>query len=150
MIAEQYLGLSPVLLAFFLAPIASEMPEVLESISLSRKGKTQSINIAFSNLVGGTVTKTTLLTGIFAIYGVQKQYTWDVPSFPISIGLLAMCALIVGLMGWYYDHHPAKHGSAMFMLFAVVAVLQYYVTVTYGLEDGVLPEQGKRPKVKLL
>jgi len=29
---------NPVLLAFFLAPIASEAPEILESVSLSRKG----------------------------------------------------------------------------------------------------------------
>lgn len=43
---------------------ASEMPEILESISLSRKGRSQSINIAFSNLVGGTITKTTLLCGV--------------------------------------------------------------------------------------
>ena len=55
---------NPILLAFFLAPIASEAPEILESISLSRKGNPQSINIAFSNLVGGTITKTTLLTGV--------------------------------------------------------------------------------------
>lgn len=43
---------NPILLAFFLAPVASEMPEILESISLSRKGKEQTINVAFSNLVG--------------------------------------------------------------------------------------------------
>lgn len=55
---------SPTLLAFFLAPIASEAPEILESISLSRKGNLQNINIAFSNLVGGTITKTTLLSGV--------------------------------------------------------------------------------------
>jgi Ca2+/Na+ antiporter len=53
-----------ILLAFFLAPIASEMPEILESISLSRKGNTQNINIAYSNLIGGTITKTTLLLGV--------------------------------------------------------------------------------------
>lgn len=55
---------NPILLAFFLAPIASEMPEILESVSLSRKGKENSINIAFSNLIGGTITKTTLLCGV--------------------------------------------------------------------------------------
>jgi Ca2+/Na+ antiporter len=55
---------SPTLLAFFLAPIASEAPEILESISLSRKGNLQNINIAFSNLIGGTITKTTLLCGV--------------------------------------------------------------------------------------
>jgi Ca2+/Na+ antiporter len=58
------IGLTPLALAFFFAPIASEAPEILESISLSRKGKTQSINIAFSNLVGGTLSKTTLLLGV--------------------------------------------------------------------------------------
>jgi Ca2+/Na+ antiporter len=55
---------SPTLLAFFLAPIASEAPEILESISLSRKGHPQSINVAFSNLVGGTLSKTTLLCAV--------------------------------------------------------------------------------------
>ncbi len=35
------LKVSPTLLAFFLAPIASEMPEILEAISLSRKGHVQ-------------------------------------------------------------------------------------------------------------
>jgi Ca2+/Na+ antiporter len=41
------------------------MPEILESISLSRKGKIQNINIAVSNLMGGTITKTTLLCGVW-------------------------------------------------------------------------------------
>ena len=65
-----YWSLTPMLLAFFLAPVASEMPEILESISLSRKGNMQNINIAFSNMVGGTITKTTLLCSVssFIVY----------------------------------------------------------------------------------
>ncbi len=62
--AAALLKVNPILLAFFLAPIASEAPEILESISLSRKGNSQSINIAYSNLIGGTITKTTLLCGV--------------------------------------------------------------------------------------
>lgn len=58
------LHIHTIVLAFFLAPIASEAPEILESISLSRKGKAQNINIAFSNLVGGTISKTTLFVGV--------------------------------------------------------------------------------------
>jgi len=58
---------NPILFAFFLAPIASEMPEILESISLSRKGRLQNLNIAVSNLLGGTITKTTFLCGIFFV-----------------------------------------------------------------------------------
>lgn len=63
---------SPTLLAFFLAPIASEMPEILEAVSLSRKGHVQAINVAYSNLIGGTITKTTLMCGIFSVFGVWK------------------------------------------------------------------------------
>lgn len=62
--AAALMKVNPILLAFFLAPIASEAPEILESISLSRKGNSQSINIAYSNLIGGTITKTTLLCGV--------------------------------------------------------------------------------------
>jgi Sodium/calcium exchanger protein len=62
-VAEQ-LNVSSALFAFFLAPIASEAPEILEAISLSKKGHSQSINVAFSELIGGTVTKTTLLCGV--------------------------------------------------------------------------------------
>ena len=61
---SKLLKVNPSLLAFFLAPVASEAPEILESITLSRKGKIQSINIAYSNLIGGTITKTTLLCGV--------------------------------------------------------------------------------------
>eukprot|EP01087_Luapelamoeba_hula_P023480 TRINITY_DN8637_c0_g1_i2.p1 TRINITY_DN8637_c0_g1~~TRINITY_DN8637_c0_g1_i2.p1 ORF type:complete len:300 (-),score=35.31 TRINITY_DN8637_c0_g1_i2:77-976(-) len=75
------LSISPTLLAFFLAPIASEAPEILESISLSRKGNSQSINIAFSNLIGGTITKTTLLCSILCFYGMSREYACEsIPS----------------------------------------------------------------------
>lgn len=70
--AASVLDVNPILLAFFLAPVASEAPEILESISLSRKGNSQSINIAYSNLVGGTITKTTLLVGVCAD-GVEQR-----------------------------------------------------------------------------
>ena len=64
---------SPTLLAFFLAPVASEAPEILESISLSRKGNEQNINIAISNMVGGTITKTTLLCGVCIPFDFKQK-----------------------------------------------------------------------------
>jgi Ca2+/Na+ antiporter len=67
-----FFAVSPTLLAFFLAPVASEMPEILEAVSLSRKGHVQAINVAYSNLIGGTITKTTLMCGIFSLFGVWK------------------------------------------------------------------------------
>ena len=69
-------NVSPTLLAFFLAPIASEAPEILESVSLSRKGGLQNINIAYSNLIGGTITKTTLLVGVRTNYMCTLAVAW--------------------------------------------------------------------------
>lgn len=82
------MNVSPTLLAFFLAPIASEAPEILESISLSRKGNSQNINIAFSNLVGGTITKTTLLCGVRNCLLLSTYYSCIHhyhPNFTLSI-----------------------------------------------------------------
>lgn len=107
---SQQLSVNPILLAFFLAPVASEMPEILESVSLSRKGKENSINIAFSNLVGGTITKTTLLCGVRTIGGffsleVSQSLTHHIlpnrysPFMELHVGLHGKCPTTVS--AWY-------------------------------------------------
>jgi len=123
--AASSLKVNPILLAFFLAPIASEMPEILESISLSRKGNSQNINIAFSNLIGGTITKTTLLCGIFCFYGVSKGFEWESPSYTVSLFLLAMCAAAAAIIGYSVNKQTTTHGLLLFALFACTGVVQY-------------------------
>jgi cation:H+ antiporter len=122
----ELMGTSPTLLAFFLAPLASEAPEILESIQLSRKGKLQNINIAYSNLVGGTVTKTTLLAAIFAFYGVWQGFEWISPTYTVSLWLLIICALAAALIGGLFHRQRRIHGAALFGLFIVCAIIQYF------------------------
>jgi Ca2+/Na+ antiporter len=98
--ASALLKVSPTLLAFFLAPVASEMPEILEAVSLSRRGHVQAINVAYSNLIGGTITKTTLMCGIFSLFGVWKEFAWEVPNYSFSLCLLAGCALVAAVVGF--------------------------------------------------
>jgi len=121
------LEVSPTLLAFFLAPIASEAPEILESISLSRKGHPQSINIAFSNLVGGTLSKTTLLCAIFCFYGAQKNLVWEAPNYTISLVLVCVCALAAAATGFAFKHQTQRHGVSLFVLFIVCGLIQYFL-----------------------
>jgi len=123
--AASSLHVNPILLAFFLAPIASEMPEILESVSLARKGNSQNINIAMSNLVGGTMSKTTLLCGIFCFFGVSQEFQWESPSYTISLCLLILCAGAAAGIGYLFQQQTQYHGVFLFALFIVVGVIQY-------------------------
>jgi len=133
-----YLRVNPILLAFFLAPIASEMPEILESISLSRKGNSQNINIAFSNLVGGTVAKTTLLCGIFSIYGKYKEFAWESPSYTLSLFLLAICALCASSIGAFFSKQRSWHGICLFVLFTICGFIEYIMNSSVDVEENIV------------
>eukprot|EP00761_Pharyngomonas_kirbyi_P002984 gb/GECH01002988.1/.p1 GENE.gb/GECH01002988.1/~~gb/GECH01002988.1/.p1 ORF type:complete len:344 (+),score=67.67 gb/GECH01002988.1/:1-1032(+) len=127
------LNINPIVLAFFCAPVASEAPEILEAISLARKGKNQNINIAFSNLVGGTISKTTLLCGLLCFYSVAKEYSWISPSYTISMLLVIICAGAVGLFG-FAANHDGNRGKLLLGLFLIVSFVQYLFSSETSLE----------------
>jgi len=137
--AAALLKVNPILLAFFLAPIASEAPEILESISLSRKGNAQSINIAYSNLIGGTITKTTLLCGIFCFFGIAKGFVWE-PSYSLSLGMLSFCAGSAAGIGRVFHQQSKWHGMALLILFVITGAIQY--TTNSSFEEEVFPDEG--------
>jgi Ca2+/Na+ antiporter len=140
-LAERF-EINSVLLAFFLAPIASEMPEILESISLSRHGRTNSINIAFSNLIGGTITKTTLLCSVFCFFGVQRGFAWESPSYTISLALLVFSAATAAIIG-AYDHRPNKwHGVVLWVLFLFAGGTQYAINGRVVIDESALATAG--------
>jgi len=138
--AAYTLKVNPILLAFFLAPIASEAPEILESISLSRKGNATSINVAFSNLIGGTITKTTLLCGIFCFFGVSKKFTCESPSYTLSLSLLIVCAGTAAAIGGLVKQQTKYHGLLLFGLFLLTGILQY--TTNSHFEGEIFPDEG--------
>jgi len=120
-----------ILLAFFLAPIASEMPEILESISLSRKGNLQNINIAVSNLMGGTITKTTLLCGIFCYFGVTKEFTWETPNYSTSLLLTCICAATAAGLGYFPRTQLTWHSYVLIGIFVITCIVQYFFNSTF-------------------
>jgi len=128
--AASSLNVNPILLAFFLAPIASEMPEILESVSLARKGNSQNINIAMSNLIGGTMSKTTLLCGILCFFGVQHEFEWESPAYTTSLALLILCAGAAAAIGFLFKQQTQYHGIFLFVLFVVVGCVQYWTNAS--------------------
>jgi len=137
--AAALLEVNPLLLAFFLAPIASEAPEILESISLSRKGNSQSINIAYSNLIGGTITKTTLLCGVFCFFGVFKGFAWE-SSYSLSLLLLAICAAAAAGIGTMFNQQFKWHGVALLLLFVLTGAIQFFTNSKFN--DEIFPDEG--------
>lgn len=127
----EMMGVGPLALAFFFAPIASEAPEIIESITLSRKGKTQNINIAFSNLVSGTISKTTLLTGIFCLYSTSRGYEWISPSYTVSVLLIMISSASAAAFGLQTEH-PAARGKALMALFLFCAAVQFISAYSSG------------------
>jgi len=120
--------INAVMLAFFLAPIASEAPEILEAIQLSRKGRTKSINVAFSNLMGGTVSKTTLLLGILHLYGALVPHAWITPIYPVSIACVVICCAFTAWLGHHFQRHPAVHGLYLLVPYLFSAAIQGYLS----------------------
>jgi len=117
------------------------MPEILESISLSRKGHRQSINVAVSNLMGGTITKTTLLCGIFSYYGVANSYAWESPNYTLSLGLLSFCAAVSASTGYFFSHQKTIHAYILAGVFVVTGVIQYVFNSHYV--EVITPELDK-------
>lgn len=118
--------INPTLLAFFLAPVASEMPEILESISLSLKGNSNNINIAISNLIGGTITKTTLLMAVFSIFGIWKNISWESPNYTINLMMMIICSIFVGLVSYLAPKQSKIHSLLLFALFFSTCFIQYF------------------------
>ena len=108
------------------------MPEILEAVSLSRRGHVQAINVAFSNLIGGTITKTTLMVGLFSLFGVYRGFVWEEPNYSFSLCLLAVCALSAALVGFLPDSLKSWHGLGLWILFGVVALTQYFLNGQFG------------------
>ena len=125
-IAEQ-LNMSPTMLAFLLAPVASEAPEILESITLARKGTVGAVNVAYSNLIGGTVTKTTLLTGLFGLYGAAYGVPWDT-DYTVGLVMLAASAAAASALGVFVRRLTALHGQLLVLLFVMASAVQVVIS----------------------
>lgn len=129
-------GISPLVIAFFCGPIASEAPEILEALSLARKGKSQNINIGISNLVGGTMSKTTLLVSLFCWYGIADGLVFS-PMHAKSMLLVVLCAGVAAYVTSFRETLTARWGQGLMGLFVLTGLAQWLISGGSGHSDAV-------------
>ena len=117
-------GLDPLVVAFFVAPLASEAPEILGAVAMSRKGSTKMVGIALSNLVGGTVAKVSILLGIMCFFGVfggdSLQWEWRA-VYVVSFVAVIVCGVAIGTLVTQLKRVEARMGYACLLLYGISA-----------------------------
>ncbi|CAG7594765.1 sodium:calcium antiporter [Candidatus Vallotia tarda] len=97
---SQYLGVSPLLLSLIMIPIATELPEKINTILWVRCGKD---TLAFSNLTGAMVFQGTILPALGIILTPWQPCLEALTSIAITLTAVAWCQVLLrdrGLPIW--------------------------------------------------
>lgn len=108
------LGLSAVVTALLLSPVATELPEVMNAIIWVRQGKTQ---LALANISGAMMIQATVPSGIGILFTPWK---FDGPL--ILAGLVTMAAIVYllrQLRSQRFTAHRLTYVAVLYMVFAV-------------------------------
>jgi Ca2+/Na+ antiporter len=134
--AAQRNELNSTLLAFFLAPIAIDLPDIILSWP-SNAGKRDSVTLAISNFVSSAVSKTSLVLGLICLYGYWHELQWQ-NLYALDLFIIAACSLAAGVAVWVPTTLNKSHGVMLFAVFLLVALCQYmysssldFIQVTY-------------------
>src|SRR5690242_2968020 len=64
---------------------------------------------------------------ILCFYGIFKEYAWESPNYTISLSLIITCAVAAAGIGALFQRQAAWHGMALFALFVVTGLIQYFL-----------------------
>jgi cation:H+ antiporter len=108
------LGLSPVVVPLLLAPIATELPEILNAVIWARQGKTQ---LALANISGSMMIQATVPSGIGVLF---TSWRFDAPLILAA----AMTASAISYLLWLLkaDKLTAGRLAGAFGFYAAFAV----------------------------
>jgi hypothetical protein len=72
---------------------------------------------------------------IFCFYGVRKEFAWEAPNYTISLCLISVCAFAAAAIGFGFHHQTHRHGAALFALFVVCGLVQYFLNGSTAEEE---------------
>jgi cation:H+ antiporter len=113
--AGPQLGLSSAVVALLLAPVATELPEVMNALIWVRQGKTQ---LALSNLSGSMMVQTTIPSGLALLFT-----DWDLGGPLLLSGAVtcgAIAFLLLGLRTGRLSGRWLTAAGAFYALFALL------------------------------
>lgn len=121
------LGVSVVILAVIVSPIAGEMPEKISMILLARKGA-GGASIAVANVLGSKILNNTLLLSV-AIFAAMsyKGITAKIPNTPILEDQMILVTIItiIALIPMFKNKLGIKSGVLLLVLYVVGIGMQF-------------------------
>ncbi len=127
-------GVSPVVLAVIISPIAGEMPEKLSMIVLARKGELGA-NIAVANVLGSKILNNTLLLAV-AVFGAMAYggFYYHIAPTPILTAqmVLVTSVTILAVLPMFRRSIGRKTGAFLFTMYVTSILLQFLLPQTNG------------------
>ncbi len=121
------LGVSVVILAVIISPIAGEMPEKISMILLARKGA-NGASIAVANVLGSKILNNTLLLSVAIFAAMSYQgLTVKIPNTPLLENqmILVTAITIIALIPMFKNKLGLKSGVMLLALYAVGIGMQF-------------------------
>ncbi|TLX84876.1 MAG: sodium:calcium antiporter [Thaumarchaeota archaeon] len=123
-------GVSVVMLAVIISPIAGEMPEKISMILLARKG-VRGASIAVANVLGSKILNNTLLLSV-AIFAAMsyKGFTAKIPNTSLLEDqmILVTVITIIALIPMFKNKLDLKSGILLLALYAVGIGFQFVLS----------------------
>ncbi len=122
------IGVSTVVLAVIISPIAGEMPEKISMMILARKGAAGS-SIAIANVLGSKILNNSLLLGV-AVFAAMYHggfFTIIPNSLMLSFQMvLATSITLIALIPLFRQYIGIKVGAFLLVLYILSIVIQFY------------------------
>lgn len=120
-------GISVVVLAVIIAPIAGEMPEKISMILLARKGASGAA-IAVANVLGSKILNNTLLLSV-AVFGAMayRGFGEKIPNTPLLEYQMILVTVItlIALIPMFRNKLNLKSGIMLLILYAIGISFQF-------------------------
>lgn len=120
-------GVSVVVLAVIISPIAGEMPEKISMILLARKGATGA-SIAVANVLGSKILNNTLLLAV-AVFAAMalRGFTANIPNTPILEDQMILVTIItiIALVPMFRNKLGLKSGIMLLILYGIGIGFQF-------------------------
>jgi cation:H+ antiporter len=121
------LGVSVVVLAVIVSPIAGEMPEKISMILLARKGAVGA-SIAVANVLGSKILNNTLLLAVAIFAAISyKGITAKIPNTPLLENqmILVTVITIIALIPMFRNKLGLKSGILLLILYVIGIGMQF-------------------------
>ena len=133
------IGVSPIILAIIISPIAGEMPEKISLMILARKGA-DGASIAISNVLGSKILNNTLLLavavlgamlhgGFFSIIGANTLLSYQM--------VLVTIVTIIALIPMFKRKIGLKVGIMLATLYTVSLIIQLFIPHEIASTSGI-------------